>query len=70
MAEFVFKTKDNELLVYEAWEDIPENLEFKHVIKFLPDVVEEDHTEEDHEEIAIWNERLQELMEKERASSM
>ena len=70
MAEFVFKTEDNQFLIYESWEDIPENLEFKHVIKFLPDIVEEHHTEEDHEEIVIWNERLQELMEKERASSM
>ena len=70
MAEFVFKTEDNQFLVYDNWEAIPDDIEFKHVIKFLPDIVEEHHTEEDHEEIAIWNERLQQLMEKERAGGM
>ena len=42
---------------------------FEHVIKFLPDVPPEPHTEEEHEEMAQWNIRLQELMEKERARS-
>ena len=39
------------------------------VIKFLPDVIPEPHTEDEHEEMAKWNIRLQELMEKERARS-
>ena len=53
------------------WEDIPEDFEFWHVIKFLPDLPEPEgedgqHTEEQHEELSRWNVRLQELMIKER----
>ena len=66
MAEFQFIV-NRELISYDKYEDIPE--EFEHVIKFIPDIPEEPHTEEDHEEMALWNVRLQELMEKERARS-
>ena len=68
MAEFQFLI-DGELVTYDKYEDIPET--FDHVIKFLPDMPEPEgedgnHTNEQHEEMAIWNVRLQELMEKER----
>ena len=66
MAEFQFII-NGELVPFDKYEDIPE--EFDHVIKFIPDVIPEPHTEEDHEEMAQWNIRLQELMEKERARS-
>ena len=66
MSEFQFIV-NGELVTYDKYEDIPET--FEHVIKFLPDVPPEPHTEEEHEEMAQWNIRLQELMEKERASS-
>ena len=66
MAEFQFIV-NGELITYDKYENIPED--FEHVIKFLPDVIPEPHTEEQHEEMAQWNTRLQELMEKERASS-
>ena len=66
MAEFQFIV-NRELVTVNRYEDIPE--EFEHVIKFLPDVPPEPHTEEEHEEMAQWNIRLQELMEKERARS-
>ena len=66
MAEFQFLI-DGELVTYDKYEDIPET--FDHVIKFLPDMPPEPHTEEEHEEMAQWNIRLQELMEKERARS-
>ena len=71
MAEFQFLI-DGELVTYDKYEDIPET--FDHVIKFLPDMPEPEgedgnHTNEQHEEMAIWNVRLQELMEKERARS-
>ena len=66
MAEFVFKI-DGELVTTTAWEDVPEK--FDHVIKFEPDPIPDEHTEEDHAEMALWNTRLQELMEKERARS-
>jgi hypothetical protein len=66
MAEFQFII-NGELVTYDKYEDIPE--EFEHVIKFIPDIPEDPHTEDEHDEIAVWNTRLQQLMEKERASS-
>jgi len=66
MAEFQFIV-NGELITYDMYENIPED--FEHVIKFLPDVIPEPHTKEQHEEMAQWNTRLQELMEKERARS-
>ena len=66
MAEFQFIVK-GKLVTYNKYEDIPET--FEHVIKFLPDVPPEPHTEKEHEEIQEWNNKFQELMEKERASS-
>jgi hypothetical protein len=71
MAEFQFIV-NGELVTYDKYEDITED--FENVIKFIPDVPEpagEDgnHTDEQHESMAVWNERLQELMEKERARS-
>ena len=67
MAEFQFKV-NGELVTYDKYEDIPD--EFDHVIKFLPDPIPEEHTEEDHAEMVLWNDRLQELMEKARARSL
>ena len=66
MAEFQFII-NGELTTFNNYEDIPD--EFEHVIKFLPDIPEDPHTEDEHEELALWNIRLQELMEKERARS-
>ena len=66
MEEFQFIV-DGELVAFDKYEDIPK--EFEHVIRFIPDVLPEPHTEEDHEEMALWNTRLQELMEIERARS-
>ena len=66
MAEFVFQIDGREVTITK-WEDVPE--EFDHVIKFIPDIILPPHTIEDHEELGKWNDRLQELMEKERARS-
>ena len=66
MAEFQFII-NGELVLYDKYEDIPED--FEHVIRFIPDVPPEPHTEEDHEEMTLWNTRIQKLMEKERARS-
>ena len=66
MAEFQFIV-NGELVTYDSWENIPE--EFEHVIKFIPDIPPEPHTEDEHAEIEIWNTRLHQLMEKERARS-
>jgi len=72
MAEFQFIV-NRELITYDNYEDIPKT--FDHVIKFLPDIPEPEgedgnHTEEQHEAMAIWNVRLQELMEIERARNL
>ena len=67
MAEFVFKLKSNELITFDSWEDIPEDFEFVHLIKFLTDPLPEPHSDHDHAEADMWNDRLQELMKKERA---
>ena len=62
--EFTFKI-DGELVTVTEWENIPDK--FDHVIKFLPDV---SHEEVDHSgEHNIWNDRLQELMQKERENA-
>ena len=66
MAEFQFII-NGELVIFDKYEDIPED--FEHVIRFIPDIPPEPHTEDEHAEIALWNIRLQELMEKERARS-
>ena len=66
MAEFQFIV-NGELVTYDIWENIPE--EFEHVIKFIPDVPPDPHTEDEHAEMEIWNTRLQQLLEKERARS-
>jgi len=71
MAEFQFII-NGELVIFDKYEDIPD--EFEHVIKFLHDIPEPEgeggnHTDEQHQAMAVWNIRLQELMEKERASS-
>ena len=56
--------KNEELVTYTKYEDIPEV--FDHVIKFLPSFPDGPHTEEQHEEMAIWNDRLHELVKRER----
>lgn len=60
---FVFLI-DGKLETFNDFRDIPK--EFDHVIKFLPEIPEPPHTEEQHKEIDSWNERLQNLMKKER----
>ena len=70
MAEFVFKLANNEIVTFTDWDVIPEDFIFKHVIKFLPDEIPEEHSEEEHEITTMWNQRLQQLMERERAGNM
>ena len=74
MAEFQFKLHNNEFVTFTNWEDIPEDFIFKHVIKFKPDLPEPEgedgnHTHEQHEELAVWNDRLTLLMQRERRNA-
>jgi len=63
--EFVIMEINGELKTYTRYEDIPEK--FLHVIKFIPnEEYPEPHTDEIHEEMAKWDDRLQELMTRER----
>jgi hypothetical protein len=64
--EFVILV-NGELVTYTNYDDIPE--QFDNIIKFLPDIPDGPHSHDDHDEISKWNERLQQLMEKEPASS-
>lgn len=64
MGEFVFRIGDD-LVTYTNWSDIPSDLTFDNVIKFLPVVPEPPHTEEQHNEIELWPQRLKEMLNKE-----
>jgi hypothetical protein len=64
--EFIVK-RNGILETYTDFDAIP--LDFDHVIKFLPEIPPEPHTEEQHEEIEKWPGRLEKLMEIERARS-
>jgi hypothetical protein len=64
--EFVLLVK-GELKIYTNYEDIPD--EFDNVIKFIPEIPDGTHSHNEHDEIEKWNEKLQLLMEKERARS-
>jgi len=51
------------LKTYTNYEDIP--YAFDNVIKFAPEYPPEPHTEEQHELIATYNDKLKELMKRE-----
>ena len=61
--EFIIRDK-GKLITYTKYEDIPEV--FDHLIKFLPEIPPEPHTPEQHEEIGQWNNRLQQVIKRER----
>ena len=54
---------NGQLNTYHNYEDIP--ADFDHVIEFRPEITTGPHTEDEHEEIAMWNEKLQMLIRKE-----
>jgi len=59
--------KDGVLIDYDKYEDIPDS--FEHVIAFLPEIPDGPHTEDQHDEIEQWNDKLQALMKKERENA-
>jgi len=59
--------RNGKLEVYHNYDDIP--LDFDNLIRFEPEPLPEQHSEEDHEYAELWNTKLQRLMEIERASS-
>jgi hypothetical protein len=60
---FVFLI-DGKLETFTDYQEIPET--FDHVIKFLPEIPEPPHSEDQHREIDMWNSCLQELVKKEK----
>ncbi|SVB78602.1 uncharacterized protein METZ01_LOCUS231456 [marine metagenome] len=55
------------MITYIDYDDIPNT--FDHVIKFNPDWPESPHTQEDHDYMEVFNDKLQVLMEIERNAS-
>jgi hypothetical protein len=55
------------LETYTEFEAIPRD--FEHVIEFVPEIPPGPHTDQQHEEIEQWNDRLQQLMRIEHARS-
>ena len=66
MHKFVIR-EGSELITYSNFEDIPN--EFDHIISFEPTVPEPPHTEEQHKEMANWQDKLQELIKRERKNA-
>ena len=64
--EFVV-LKNGVLETYNKYEDIPDS--FDNLIKFLPDIPDGPHTDEQHEEIDAWNEKLKVLLAREKNAS-
>ena len=56
--EFII-LKDGELITYDDYDDIPST--FDNVIKFNPDWPEPPHTQEDHDYMETFNDKLQRL---------
>ena len=49
---------------FHDWNDIP--MEFDNLIRFEPEIIPAPHTEEEHEIMESYNDKLQELMKRER----
>lgn len=65
--EFMILRK-GEFETYSNYEDIP--LDFDHIIKFLPEIPPEPHSDEQHKEIQQWSEKFQRLIDIERKNGM
>lgn len=57
--EFVFMI-DGKIVTFDDYRKIPQN--FQHIIKFIPEIPEPPHTEEQHEIIDGWHKKLQDLI--------
>jgi len=63
IGEYIIKIGDK-LFEYTNTNDIPEK--FDNLIKFMPTSPESPHTEEEHKEMATYNNKLKELMKREK----
>lgn len=55
---------DGELKIYKKFDDIPDKID--NVIEFLPAIPQPPHTPEQHIEMSEWNNKLKELMRREK----
>jgi len=53
-----------ECIEFHDWNDIP--MEFDNLIRFEPDLIPEPHTEEEHEIMESYNDKLKEIIGRER----
>ena len=60
--KFVVRINES-FLEFSNYDDIPQ--EFDNLIRFEPEIPPEPHTEEEHEEIEKWNDKLKILMKRE-----
>ena len=63
IGEYIIKIGDK-LFEYTNTNDLPEK--FDNLIKFMPTSPESPHTEEEHKEMATYNDKLKELMKREK----
>ncbi len=63
IGEYIIKIGDK-LFEYTNTNDIPEK--FDNLIKFMPTSPESPHTEEEHKEMATYNDKLKQLMKREK----
>ena len=69
--KFIFVNNKYQHEEYDDYKDIPDDL--SHIIEivcFLPDIPPPPHTIQEHEMMGTWTEKLNEIMEKIRASSV
>ena len=66
---FIFLVDGYSVKEFNDYDEVPKDLNIKEIICFLPDIPPPPHTVQQHEEIHVWSELFNELMEKERASS-
>ena len=66
LGTFTFILQSGEKVTYTDWNDVPEDIDLKHVIVFKPNYPTPPHTPEQHLEMGEWNGRLTKLMEIER----
>jgi hypothetical protein len=55
---------NGELITYSNYDDIPQ--EFDNIIEFIPEIPDGPHTDEQHKEIEQWNNKLHELLKREK----
>jgi hypothetical protein len=59
--------KNRQIEIYDDYDKIPED--FDHIISFKPWIPDGPHTHDEHSEISEWNNKLQNLIKKEKENA-